>query len=146
MSSKPAGQQYCYYPSGGGSSTPTPTPTTRPSVAPSASPKVTPSPSPSPIVAASCRMIVMYTTAWKPLTDFSTFKTGNQFYMCTYGSANTGEFTKARFTVNAELRAETTLKMPGTTNYFCDLYTVPAKTYDFVVTSEVYHSILGWRQ
>jgi hypothetical protein len=66
--------------------------------------------------------------------------------MCTYGSANTGEFTKARFTVNAELRAETTLKMPGTTNYFCDLYTVPATTYDFVVTSEVYHSILGWRQ
>ena len=58
------------------------------------------------------------------------------------GTGNTGVFTKAQFTVNNVERTEVTYKKPTDPNYFCDLYTIPANTYDFGITAKVFNSIL----
>lgn len=52
-------------------------------------------------------------------------------------------FDKARFTINGVLRLETTTVRPNTQD-FCDLYTIPANTYNFKVQGEIHHPVYGW--
>lgn len=104
---------------GGGGSTPTPIP-----------------------LALSCLDVKAYTQAFvlHTPTTLSALRAGDTVNFCVRGSANLGTFIKARFTINGVLRPETTTIRPGTTSEFCDLYTVPANTFNFTVSGQIQHS------
>lgn len=105
-------------------------------------------PAPTPVASAMCADILAYSTTWVPYTTatLATLTSNNQVYFCARGSTNLGAFTKAKFTINGTPRAETVTQRPGTTNEFCDLYTIPTNTYNFNVVAQIYHLTLGWTQ
>jgi hypothetical protein len=130
---------------------PSPTPTRSPSPTPTRSPSPTPtrSPSPTPTIAptAICYNIKAYDTNWTQLTNtqLAQLKPGNVVRFTVQGQASTGNFTKARFTINGTTRPEVTAKKSGT-NEFYDEYTIPSNgTTNFTIGGEVYHESLGWR-
>ncbi len=104
------------------------------------------SPSPSPIAATGqCTNTKVYTNGWVELTPtaFKGLSAGIQVYFCVNGVTNSSVFDAGRFTINGTMRPQTTLKRPNT-NDFCELYTIPANTYNFKVQGELHHAKLGW--
>ncbi len=120
----------------------TPPPTKAPTVAPTKIP--TPTPTATPI--ARCLEVRIFTPSWTRIysSTFFLLKPGSQVYFCVRGSATSGLFDKARFTINGVTRSETSLKRPNSTD-FCDLYTIPSGVYSFDVQGEIHHVTLGWR-
>ena len=102
-----------------------------------------PTPTTSP---AYCQDIKAYTEQWGLLsaTQLAQMVAGQKANFCVRGTASTGSFTKARFTINGTLTPETTRLRPGTTTDFCHLYTIPTGRYTFNVIGEIYNSVLGW--
>lgn len=95
---------------------------------------------------AQCTNLKAYNESWVLLTtaNLSALKTGNKVNFCATGSASSGSFTKAKFTINGVVQAETTTIRPGSTD-FCQEYTIPANTTTFNVTAQIYHATLGWK-
>lgn len=71
-------------------------------------------------------------------------KAGEKIGFSVSGTATSGTFDKARFTVNGVLRPEVTTVWPGTTEFYDPDYTIPAGTLNFTVKGELHHSTLGW--
>lgn len=95
---------------------------------------------------ASCQNIKAYGFSWTQLTssELSSLKTGNSVIFCATGSASSGSFDKARFTINNNQLAETTLVRPSSSD-FCQQYTIPNGTTSFKVTAQLHHATLGWK-
>lgn len=108
----------------------------------------TTSPTPTPITSAQCNDVKAYTTNWlaHSLGTLSQLKAKDQVYFCARGSTNLGTFDKAQFTINGNLRPETAVARPETTNEFCDFYTIPENVYSFNIQARVNHTTLGWVQ
>ena len=76
----------------------------------------------------------------------SQLKVGNKVNFCVRGSATSGTFDKAKFTINGVAQAETTGKRPGvTSNEFCQLYTIPSGVTAFNVNAQIHHPTLNWK-
>ena len=145
--------------SGSYDSLPTPIPTVIPTVVPSATPipsdkpiptitKIPPTATPEPTpgtISALCSEVKAYDIDWNLLTasDLAGLKTGDKVRFAVSGTTSSGNFDKARFTINGSLRSEVTTKKPGSQEYY-DEYTIPAGTVNFSVKGEIHHTQLEW--
>lgn len=96
---------------------------------------------------AQCQNIKGYSGAnWVLLTPetISMIRPGDNLNFCATGTASSGSFDKARFTINNVQQTETTTKRPNS-NDFCQSYIVPAGTTSFKITAELHHLTLGWK-
>lgn len=100
----------------------------------------------TPTQTAQCQNIKAYSSTWTLLTNtqLGQLKTGDSVNFCVVGSASSGSFDKAKFTINGALQTDTTTKRPGGED-FCQLYTIPAGTTTFNVTAQIHHLTLGWK-
>lgn len=98
------------------------------------------------IATASCQSTKAYSSTWTLLTasQLSTLKTGDIVNFCVSGTASSGTFTKAMFTINGVLQSETTMQRPSNTD-FCQQYTIPAGTTTFNVVGDIFHDVMGWQ-
>jgi hypothetical protein len=114
------------------------TPTTPPSN------PVTPSNPPS-TVTASCLNIKAYDENWATLSvdGLKSLKTGDKVRFTVAGTATSGTFSKALFTINTVIQPETTSKKPGTEEFYTE-YTIPSGTTSFTINAQIYHSTKGW--
>ncbi len=94
---------------------------------------------------AQCNQVKAFDDEWNPLTiaNLSARKAGDIVRFTVSGTASTGSFDKARFTINGEVLPEVTEKRDGTNEFFTE-YTIPAGTNSFTIKGEVFHSTLGW--
>lgn len=112
---------------------------------PSATPTATPTNTPTDLLSAQCLNIKMFDNEWASLsvTDLATKRAGDIIRFTVAGSATSGTFSKARFTINGTIGPEVTQKRPGTEEYYYE-FTIPSGVTTFTVKGEVYHSALGW--
>ncbi len=105
---------------------------------------LTPTETSSPIQ-AQCNEVIAYDEDWNVLStdELSHLKEGDVVRFAINGTATSGTFDKARFTINGTLRPEVTTQRPGSTDYY-DEYTIPAGESVFEVSAEIFHSELGW--
>lgn len=96
-------------------------------------------------VQARCGEVVAYDSDWNQLssTQLSQLSVGDVVRFAVNGTATSGTFEKARFTINGVVQAEVTEKRPGTDDFY-DEYTIPNSIVDFTVEAEIMHSELGW--
>lgn len=121
--------------------------TTNPTVPPTVPPTTPPTAPPTtPGITAYCQNIKAYSSTWTELTaaQLTALRAGNTVNFCVTGSASSGSFDKAKFTINGIVQAETTTKRPGAED-FCQSYTIPANTLSFVITAQINHVKLGWK-
>jgi hypothetical protein len=123
----------CIKPEATASNTPSPTKT------------ITHTPTPTNTLSASCSDVRAYDANWNLLntSQLASLKTGDIVRFAVEGTASSGTFDKARFTVNGQLRSEVSTKKPSS-NEFYDEYTIPAGTVNFTVSAQVHHVTLGW--
>jgi len=120
------------------------------------SPTLTPSPTPTETegtptptlpagITAHCNDIKVYDLQWSPFSsdDLSKLKAGDIVRFAVSGTASSGTFDKARFTINGGQQPEVTTNKPGTSEFY-DQYTVPAEVSTFNVSAQVHHVDLGW--
>ncbi len=95
---------------------------------------------------AQCQNVKAYNTTWSPLTStqLSQLEAGDSVNFCVVGSASSGSFNKARFTINGALQAETTTVRPGSSD-FCQSYVIPSGVTTFNVSAQIHHATLGWK-
>jgi len=108
-------------------------------------PTVAPTQPPQPQITAECSEVKSYNITWKPLSvqELNKFSPGKKVRFTVSGTSSSGTFDKARFSVNMTNLGETTLKKPGTEEFYIE-YTIPAGTTDFTVSAQIHHSELGW--
>lgn len=103
---------------------------------------------PPPPPTAQCTDVRAYTENFVQLsaTQLSQLKAGNKVNFCVKGNTSLGNFDKAKFTINNVAQPETTTPRPGSTNEFCQLYTIPpAPPTTFNITAQIHHVTLGWK-
>jgi hypothetical protein len=95
--------------------------------------------------APMCVAVNAYDPSWSSLStaQLSALAVGAQVNFCVGGSAPSGTFDKAQFTINGVQQAETTTVRPGSTD-FCQSYTILATDTTVSVTAKIHHSTLGW--
>jgi hypothetical protein len=106
-----------------------------------------PNPTQTPAASrASCSNVKTYNSSWSLLgsTDLSNLKAGASVNFCATGTATSGSFDKAKFTINGVAQSETTVKRPGSSD-FCQSYVIPSGTANFAVTAQIHHATLGWK-
>jgi hypothetical protein len=93
----------------------------------------------------ACSNVKAYTSGWTLLsaTQLKGLKPGNNVNFCVNGTASTGSFDKAKFTINGSVKAETTAKRPSSNDY-CQTYTIPTGVTTFTVTAQIHHVTGGW--
>ncbi len=118
---------------------PSNTPTPLPSI--TQSPTITQPPS----ISAKCSDLKVYSQNWNPLSqqELNKLTPGTKVIFAVSGTANSGIFDKARFSVNSKSLGETTLKKPVTEEFYI-YYTIPENTVNFNVEAQIHHSELGW--
>ena len=96
-------------------------------------------------VQAECNEVIAYDENWNQLSSaqLSQLESGDVVRFAINGTASSGSFQKARFTINGTLRPEVTAQRPGSSDYY-DEYTIPASQTSFNVSAEIFHSELGW--
>ena len=94
---------------------------------------------------AQCINILAYDEDWVKLssTDLAKLKAGSLVRFSVSGTATSGAFDKARFTINNGTPEEVTAKKPGTEEFYVE-YTIPANIEDFSISAQLYHSVAGW--
>jgi hypothetical protein len=104
----------------------------------------TPPPS-SPPTAPMCVAVKAYDVRWNLLTSaqLSVLTPGVEINFCVTGSAPSGTFDKAQFTIKGVQQPETTTQRPSSTD-FCQSYTIQASDTTVTVTAKIHHSTLGW--
>jgi len=122
-----------------------PTPTPTPTAIPSEAPTLTPTSTPTTEISATCNGLFVYDTSWNLITaeELPTLKSGDIIRFATSATVNIGYIDKARFIINGVTYPETTLKKPGTEEYYYD-YTIPEGVTTFQVKAELHHSTQGW--
>ena len=110
-----------------------------------APPTITPDPTDKPQVKAECSEVIAYSTTWELLSNenLNQLSEGDKIRFSVFGSSSSGTFDKARFSVNSISLGETTLKKPGSDEFYIE-YAIPAGTTDFTVDAEIHHTELGW--
>ena len=110
---------------------------------PTASP--TPEPTEPPAISAQCLNIRVFDTEWNELNqaDMQNLGPGDVIRVAVAGSANSGSFVGARFTINGVLRAEVAQQVLGGDEFY-DEYTIPENASGLSISAEVRHSELGW--
>lgn len=90
---------------------------------------------------AQCVEIKAYDANWVLLTaqDLTLLKPGDVVRFTVAGTATSGAFDQARFTVNGTQRTPVTTKKPGSTTEFFDAYTVLAGDTGLTVSAQVHH-------
>lgn len=126
---------------------PTPTPTTPPGQTPTPTTRITSTPTPTlpPQVSAQCFDVKAYDTNWNLLTasELQNLEAGNRVRFAVAGTATSGFFDKAQFTINGTTRLEITSKKPGSDEFY-DEYLIPTGVTTFTVSAKIHHSTLGW--
>ncbi|OGM27683.1 hypothetical protein A3D00_02060 [Candidatus Woesebacteria bacterium RIFCSPHIGHO2_02_FULL_38_9] len=101
---------------------------------------------PTPQISASCKEIKTYNTAWNILTtiQLSKLNAGDKVRFTVQGSASSGTFDKAKFSVNGTITPEVTSKKPGTEEFYYE-YTVKESDLgsNMSVTAWVHHQTLN---
>lgn len=94
---------------------------------------------------ASCGAVVAYDENWSPLTasELSALSEGDIVRFTVTGTASSGAFERARFTVNGGTAVEVTDKKPGSEEFYYE-YEIPEDTDSFTVNAQVFHNSLGW--
>jgi hypothetical protein len=137
--------------------TPTPLPTAIPTPEPTLPPDITATPTPlvtatntpvptlPPLVSAQCMNVLAYDTEWNTLSlsDLAKLKTGDTVRFAVAGTATSGTFNMARFTINGTLRSPVVTQKPGSSEFY-DEYIIPANTTSFTINAQIHHSSLGW--
>jgi len=102
-------------------------------------------PTATPTITAACLNVKAYDTSFNELdaTDLTLLKSGDKVRFAVLGTTSGGSIDKARFSINGGSYQETTLKKPGTEEFYYE-YTIPAGTVSFSVTAQLHHSIFGW--
>lgn len=105
---------------------------------------ITPTNPPS-IITASCLNIKAYDENWALLSvdSLKSLKTGDKVRFTVAGTATSGTFSKAQFTINTVVQPETTSKKPSTEEFYTE-YTIPSGTTSFTINAQIYHSTKGW--
>ncbi len=95
--------------------------------------------------APMCTTIKAYDPSWSALTSaqLSALSAGAQVNFCVSGSAPSGTFDKAQFTIKGVQQPETTTVRPSSTD-FCQSYTILSTDTTVGVTAKIHHSTLGW--
>lgn len=120
-------------------------------ITPTETPKNTPTPTQPPCVTqppsitAECSNVKAYDTNWNQLsqTQLGQLEAGTTIKFTVSGTASSGSFDKARFSVNSAGLGETALKKPGSDEFYID-YTLPTNTTSFNVSAQIHHSSIGW--
>lgn len=96
-------------------------------------------------ISASCSEVVAYDEDWAALSaaQLSQLSEGDIVRFAVSGTATSGTFERARFSVNGGAAQEVTDKRPGSEDFYYE-YIIPAGVTSFNVTAEVFHSELGW--
>ncbi len=98
-----------------------------------------PTPTP-PTGTTQCLNIKAYDTDWNQIVDLNSLAQGDTVRFAAAGSAASGNFDRARFTINGVLRPEVTGSVPSTTPpEFYDEYVIPAGVTSFTVGAEIHH-------
>lgn len=94
---------------------------------------------------AECSAVIAYDENWQTLsqTALSQLQEGDVVRFAVSGTASSGSFTMARFSVNGAAAVETSTLRPGSQEFYYE-YTIPAGVNSFNVTAEINHSELGW--
>lgn len=97
-------------------------------------------------VTGECSAVVAYDENWTLLTSnaLSQLKAGDVVRFAVTGTATSGTFDMARFSVNGETPQEVTDTKPGSANEFYYEYTIPTGVSTFNVSAEVHHTEMGW--
>ena len=135
-------------------------PTTAPTDGPNPPPPPPNPPTPTPGPGASCQSVKAYTSSsststWTLLTssDLSALTGGTVINFCVAGTADTGSFDKAQFTITyftggedgvATVMPETTTKRPSSED-FCQSFTIPLNANCIIATAKIHHTTLGWK-
>lgn len=92
-----------------------------------------------------CAVITTYDADWNLIeaSSRSTLTAGTDINFCVSGTAPSGTFDKAKFTINGTVQDETTTKRPSSSDY-CQSYTIPDDITSFTVSAQIHHSTLGW--
>jgi hypothetical protein len=96
-----------------------------------------------PQITTMCDVIKAYDENWKLLTstELANLSTGDKVYFTVVGTTESGEFDKARFTINEEVRDETTnVKPDSDPKEYYDQYTIPEDSPTFVVNAQLHES------
>jgi len=117
-------------------------PTTPPTESPTASPTATPT---TPPITAQCLEVKAFDTEFNQLTltDLALLSPRATVIFTVAGTATSGTFIGARFTINGVVRPVVTELRPGTEE-FMDTYVIPEDTTSFSIKGEVQHSELGF--
>lgn len=104
----------------------------------------TPTPTPTS-TAPYCVAVKAYDSSWTSLTstELSALTTGSVVNFCVAGSAPSGTFDMAQFTIDGTQLATTTTQRPSSTDY-CQSYTILSTDTTVTVTAKIHHSTLGW--
>jgi hypothetical protein len=104
-----------------------------------------PAPTPPPQVSAECGTVIAYDDNWATLSaaQLKSLKAGDTVRFAVSGTASSGFFDKARFTINGQQQPETNSKKPGTEEFYME-YEIPEGLINFNVNAQVHHSSLGW--
>lgn len=99
----------------------------------------------SAVINAQCLQIKAYSTNWTSLSvnDLKNLKAGDKVRFTVKGKATSGNFSKARFTINSATKPETSQKKPNTDEFYIE-YVIPNNIVNFTINAKVYHSTLGW--
>lgn len=133
-------------------STPTPLPTVDPLPEPTSpgskstsQPSATMPPTSQQNPTVTCSGVKAYNTSWVELSaaQLSGLRAGNTVNYCVGGTASSGSFDMAKFTINNVAQAETTEQRPTTSDY-CQSYVIPAGVTTFTVKAQIHHVTLGW--
>lgn len=94
---------------------------------------------------AQCLNLRVYDTGWNLLSsdDLKLLSSGDVVRISVAGSATSGSFEAARFTINGELQDEVTDKKPGTEEFYQE-YEIPSGEDSFTFMAELKHSVAGW--
>lgn len=98
-------------------------------------------------VAPYCVAVKAYSSSWSLLTtgQLSASTPGTTINFCVSGSATSGSFDKAQFTIKGVPLAETTTKRSGS-NDLCQSYTILSTDRTISVIAKIHHSTMGWYQ
>ena len=116
---------------------PTSTATSKPTSVPSATP--------TPSSTVQCLNIKAYDASWNSLsaTNLQSLKTGDIVRFTVSGTATSGTFDKAKFTINSVSLGETTSKKPSSEEFYTE-YTIPSGTTSFTINAQIHHTTKGW--
>lgn len=94
---------------------------------------------------ASCQGVTAYDSSWAALTSaqLSGLAVGTSVNYCVTGTATSGSFDKAKFTINGTAGGEITTKGQGAAaSAFCAASAIIAGANS--VTAQIHHATLGW--